>query len=53
MYDVVSSIIDHAWVTNTTSDQQYIYYICDTLIVVFSVVFIDGIKGVFRHFTRP
>ena len=53
MYDVVENIISHAWVTNTTSDQQYIYYICGTLIVVLTVVIIDGIKGVFRHFTKP
>lgn len=51
MYDVISRIIDHSWTTNT-SDQQYIYYICGALIVVFSVVFIDLIYRVFSHFWR-
>ena len=52
MYDVVSNIINHTWQTSS-SDQQYIYYICGTLIVVLTVVFVDGIKDVFRHFCKP
>lgn len=51
MYEVVEGIINHTWQSNYTSDQQYIYYICGTLIVIFSVVFIDGIRQIFRCFT--
>lgn len=51
MYDLVSNIIGHTWQSNTTSDQQIIYYICGTLIVILTVVFIDGIRHIFRRFT--
>lgn len=51
MYDIVSNIIDHSWSTGS-SEQQYVYYICGSLIVVFSVVFIDMIRDIFRSFTR-
>lgn len=51
MYDIVSNIIDHNWSTGS-SEQQYIYYICGALIVVFSVVFVDMIRDIFRSFTR-
>lgn len=50
MYDLVSEIINHAWVSNYTSDQQYIYYICGALIVLFSMVFVDLIYRIFSHF---
>lgn len=49
MYDVVSSIIDHSW-TTSTSEQQYIYYICGALIVLFSCVIIDLVYRIFSHF---
>ena len=51
MYDIISNIIDHNWTTGS-SEQQYIYYICGALIVVFSVVFVDMIRDIFRSFTR-
>ena len=51
MYDIVHEIIGHTWVTGS-SDQQYIYYICGTLICLFSVVFVDMIRDIFRGFTR-
>lgn len=41
MYDIVETIIDHAWQSNYTSDQQYIYYICSALIIIFAITFID------------
>lgn len=44
MYEIVSGILDHAWINNYTSDQQIIYYICGALIIVFSVAFIDAIN---------
>lgn len=51
MYQIVEQIINHNWVTGS-SDQQYIYYICGALIVLFAVVFIDMIRDVFRGFFR-
>lgn len=51
MYQIIQQIINHTWVTGS-SDQQYIYYICGALIVLFAVVFIDMIRDVFRGFFR-
>lgn len=52
MYDVIEAIIGHTWQSNYTSDQQYIYYICGTVLVILLVVFIDVIKQIFSRFTR-
>lgn len=54
MYDVVKSIIAHTWDTSSysSSEQQYIYFVCGSLIIILTVVFIDGIYRVFRHFWR-
>lgn len=54
MYDIVKQIISHSWDTGSysSSEQQYIYYICGVLIIVLTVVFIDLIYRVFRHFWR-
>lgn len=55
MYNLIYDIIDHVWQTGSnysSSEQQYIYYICGVLIIVFVVVFIDLIYRVFRHFWR-
>ena len=46
MYEVIENLIDHAWQSNYTSDQQYIYYIAGTLIVLLSVFILDLIKCV-------
>lgn len=51
MYDLISGIIDHSWSTGS-SEQQYIYYICGALIIIFSVVVIDLIYRVFSHFWK-
>lgn len=51
MYQIISDIIDHAWVTNM-GEQQYIYYICGVLIVLLTVVFVDMIYRTFSHFWR-
>lgn len=50
MYSVVENIINHSWINNYTSDQQYIYYICGALVVILTCVFIDLIYRVFSHF---
>lgn len=46
MYDVIESLINHSWQSNYTSDQQYIYYIAGTVIVLISVFVLDLIKCV-------
>lgn len=51
MYDIVSGIINHDWYSGS-SEQQYIYYICGSLIIIFSCVVIDLIYRVFSHFWR-
>lgn len=51
MYEIIEGIINHNWVTGS-SDQQYIYYICGTVIVILTVVFIDMVYRVFSHFWR-
>lgn len=52
MYDIVNGIIDHSYVSNYSGEQQYVYYICGALIVLFAVIFIDIIRDVFRSFIR-
>lgn len=51
MYDIVSNIIDHSWSTGS-SEQQYIYYICGTLIVILTVVIVDMVYRIFSHFWK-
>lgn len=50
MYNLVSEIINHSWISQGANEQQYIYYICGALIVLFSMVFVDLIYRVFSHF---
>ena len=50
MYDLITSIIGHEWVSNYSGDQQYIYYICGALIIVLTVLFIDFIRDIIRSF---
>ncbi len=52
MYDIISNIIDHTWITSGAGEQQYIYYICGCLIVIFTVVITDLIYRVFSHFWK-
>ena len=55
MYDIIYEIISHSWgstQTTNTTEQQIIYYICGTLIVIFTVVFIDLVYRVFSHFWK-
>ena len=51
MYDILNRIIDHAYTTGD-SMQQYIIYGCISIIIIFSVVFIDLIYRIFSHFWR-
>lgn len=52
MYSVISSIINHSWITQNAGDQQYIYYIAGAVIVVLTVVIVDLVYRVFRNFWR-
>ena len=52
MYDIIASIIDHAWISNYSGDQQYIYNVCLALICILTVAFIDAIRAGFRSFLR-
>lgn len=51
MYDIINQIISHNWTTGT-SEQQYIYYIAGSVIIILLVTFIDMVYRVFRHFWR-
>lgn len=51
MYDIIENLINHNWVTGS-SDQQYIYYICGALIILFTCVIIDLVYRVFSHFWK-
>lgn len=52
MYSIIEQIIGHTWQSNYTSDQQYIYYISGTMVLILTVVLIDIIKSVFASFMR-
>lgn len=41
MYDIISNIIDHEWISNYSGEQQYIYYIACALIIILTVTVID------------
>lgn len=49
MYDIISRMINHNWIQGDSA-QQYIYYICSALIIIFSVVIIDLVYRIFSHF---
>lgn len=50
MFEIIQSIIDHAWISQGAGDQQYIYYICGSLIVILTCVFVDLVYRVLYHF---
>lgn len=50
MYDIIQRIIGHSWISQGAGDQQYIYYVCCALIIIFSVVIIDLVYRIFSHF---
>lgn len=52
MYDIITEIIGHTWQSNYSGDQQYIYYIAGSLIILLTVVFVDMIYRTFSHFWR-
>ena len=52
MYEIIENIIGHVWNTQYSGAQQYIYYICGALIIIFSIVIIDLVYRIFSHFWR-
>lgn len=52
LYDIVSGMIGHEWVSNYSGDQQYIYPIVGALIILFTVQSIDMLYKTFAHFWR-
>lgn len=52
MYDIISNLIDHQYVSNYAGDQQYIYFICGALIVILTAVVIDLIYRCISHFWK-
>lgn len=52
MYDIISNIINHSWVSNYNGDQSYIYYIVSAVIVIFLVFLFDSMFSFFRSLTR-
>ena len=52
MYDIISNIIDHNWITQGAGEQQYIYYIASALIVIFTVTIIDLFYRLVRSIFR-
>lgn len=51
MYDIIENLIGHTYVTGD-SMQQYIIYCSCVVIVILTVVFVDMVYRVFRHFWR-
>lgn len=52
MYDIISGILGHEWVSNYSGEQQYIYYIAGAVIALLVVVIIDMIRDIFCGFFR-
>lgn len=54
MYNLISALIAHTWQTgtNASGEQQYIYYICGSVIVILVVVFIDLVYRLFRSILK-
>lgn len=51
MYDLISSLIGHNWVTNS-SEQQYLYFTCAALTIILTIVIVDLIYRCISHFWR-
>lgn len=49
MYEMIEGIIQHSY-TSGDSMQQYILYVCCTLICILTVIFADAVRSVFHGF---
>lgn len=52
MYDIIANLINHTWIRDYTSDQQYIYYIAGTVIILFVVWVFDIFTQLVKAFRR-
>lgn len=54
MYDLIDNIIQHTWETAnySSSEQQILYYISGSIIVILIVTFIDLIYRTFSNFWK-
>lgn len=52
MYDIISNIIDHNWITQNSGEQQYVYYIVGAIVCLLVVVIVDFIRDIFCGFFR-
>jgi hypothetical protein len=53
MYDLISDVINHNWITTGGSGEQtYVYAVACIVLVVLLVKFIDLVESVFHRFTR-
>lgn len=52
MYDIISNLISHTWIRDYTNDQQYIYYIAGTVIILFVVWVFDIFTQLVKAFRR-
>lgn len=55
MYDIIYNIVNHVWNNSTgysSTEQQIIWYICGSLILILTTIFIDMIyrlvRGIFK-----
>lgn len=49
MFDIIRNIIDHVWTTGS-NDQQYIYYICGSVIVLSFIFIFDLLAQLVKSF---
>lgn len=47
MYDMISELIGHEWITNYSGEQQYVYSICCVLILVVTISLVRWIDKIF------
>lgn len=49
MYDLISDLINHDYVSNYSGDQQYIYTACVVLIILGTCIILNGIFQFFKN----
>lgn len=52
MYSIIENIIGHSWSSNYSSDQQYIYYCCITLIIITFCILVDLVYRMVHSITH-
>lgn len=52
MYDLINSIIGHAWVTSGANEQQYVYVASCAVIIIVTVYMLDVLRSLVKSFSR-